>query len=339
MAKLSYTEEELLREHDYAQPHVMGGYRLHGGFDSEGQYVSPRTAVRWDAVRAWQTSLREAGGDPFPAGTELLGEVRPWAYEQQKLLIREGYGKSLWNSLTITGSIEGRGRALADITAPDFGEVVEEDTSTMAVGHLNRGLFHAHGLDEGGSKGGSLGGHDAMWYAVRDLVFGKDAYPLPEVPASIVRPDREPLVPELPHRFEQTLSFMMNLLMIEVRAELVFSFNERLFREPELFTDRREEAEQAAVLVDRIRQDEQIHVAYLQTVIGELRNCTFRGRSGTRNAGWEVIDSIWKPIVQWHTTEGVAGQRDQVRDRVRRELRSLPDGKRILAEYDALEGS
>ena len=42
MAKLSYTEEELLREHDYAQPHVMGGYRLHGGFDSEGPTLSSR---------------------------------------------------------------------------------------------------------------------------------------------------------------------------------------------------------------------------------------------------------------------------------------------------------
>ena len=57
--KLVRTEEELMREHDYARPHVEAGHRLHGGFDEEGKYVSPRTAVRWDAVRDWGNALRE----------------------------------------------------------------------------------------------------------------------------------------------------------------------------------------------------------------------------------------------------------------------------------------
>ena len=78
----------------------------------------------------------------------------------------------LWNALSTTGIIEGRGRALATITAPDLRPLVEEDIAETTTGHLNRGLFIAHGLDEGGD-GGDVGAHDQMWFLARDLVLGR----------------------------------------------------------------------------------------------------------------------------------------------------------------------
>jgi hypothetical protein len=337
MRKLEYSEAELLREHDYAHPHEVMGYRLHGGFDEAGRYLSPRTAVRWDAVHAWEEALVERGGAALAADRSLLGGASFPSYEQQKLLLREGLGRTLWNSLTITGVIEARGRVLAQFQAPDFSTVLAEGVSGMAVGHLNRGLLKAHGLDEGGSPEKGIGGHDAMWFAVRDLVFGAERYPIPEVPENIGRPDGgRRMVGEIPQAHEQMLLFLMNLLMIEIRAELVFDFNRRLFRDPELFVLRRREAEQAAVLVDRIRQDEQIHVDYLRTVLGEIRSATFVGPSGWRARGAEVIDSVWAEIVRWHTVERPKLVREETRRSVQRQILGHPDGERILEQFEAL---
>ncbi len=335
--KLVRTEEELMREHDYARPHVEAGHRLHGGFDEEGKYVSPRTAVRWEAVRDWGDALRQRGGDLLPAGVSLLAGPRFPSYEQQKLFLREGIGQTLWNNLTITGVIEARGRLLAEIEAPDFGKIVEEDVSTMAVGHLNRGLFRAHGLDEGGEPDKGIGGHDSMWFAARDLALGKDRYPIPEAPGNIGRPDSDRrLVPGIPQAYEQTLTFLMNLLLIEIRAEILFEHVERLLRDPDLFTERRSEAEQGAVLVDRIRQDEAIHVEYLRTVLGELRACTFRMEDGERKPGTEVIDFIWDELVRWHTVERPKAMREQTQQTLEDRIRQHPDAERVLAEFEAL---
>jgi len=62
--------------------------------------------------------------------------------------------------------------------APDFQNIVVEDISNTSLGHLNKGLLAAHGYDEGGQKALGIGGHDDMWFAVRDALFGKDAYPI-----------------------------------------------------------------------------------------------------------------------------------------------------------------
>ena len=47
---MKYTKEEILSEHNYAQPNSMAGYKLHGGLDSHENYISPRTFKRWDAI-------------------------------------------------------------------------------------------------------------------------------------------------------------------------------------------------------------------------------------------------------------------------------------------------
>ena len=337
MTKLVYSEAELMAEHSYARPQIEAGYRLHGGFDAKGVYLSPRTLHRWPAVRAWQEALAARGFPLIDASTRLLQRGNYPSFEQQRLLLDLGLGETLWNSLTITGFVEARGRRLADFPAPDFTLLVEEDIRGTATAHLGEGLLRAHGFDEGGNPATGEGGHDTMWFAVRDLLFGKDAYPLPEVPESLARPELARLMPQIPPPHEQTLLMLMNVLMIEIRAEAFFSFCTRLMRTPETFAGRRGEAEQAAVLVERIRQDEAIHVAYLQTVVSELASFTFRTAQGGRVPGRSFIEPIWTGMVHWHAVTTPDHGREQARAAIAAQLAAVPDGARRLAAFDALE--
>jgi hypothetical protein len=335
MSKLTYTEVELLAEHAYARPQIEGGHRLHGGFDPDGKYVSPRTLVRWPAVGAWQAELKRRGFPLIDASTRLLQRGNYPSFEQQKQLLDWGMGRSLWNSLTVTGAIEARGKRLAEFAVPDFQPLVEEDLTGTATGHLGKGLMKAHGWDEGGHD--AQGGHDVMWFALRDALFGKDAHPLPEIPESLARPELGRLMPLLPLEHEQTVLMLMNVLMIEIRAESFFSFCCRVMREPSLFRDRRAGAGHAAVMVERIRQDEAIHVAYLQTAVSELRSFTFKAEGGRRVPGKAFIDPIWDGMVHWHAVTTPDHGREQAREALTKALGAMPDGARRIAVFDGLE--
>jgi len=72
VTKLVYTRDELMAEHPYARPQIEAGYRLHGGFDAAGTYVSPRTLIRWRAVKAWQAALTAKGWPLIDATIKLL---------------------------------------------------------------------------------------------------------------------------------------------------------------------------------------------------------------------------------------------------------------------------
>lgn len=337
MARTVYSREEIMAEHAYAKPQVEAGYRLHGGFDAKGTYISPRTLHRWPAVEAWQAQLKDRGYPLIDSSTRLLKRGAYPGIEQQTLLLNNGFGETLWNSLTITGVIEARGKLLAEAVAPEFQAIVEEDISGMCLGHLNKGLLLAHGLDEGGDKAGGQGGHDDMWFAVRDALFGKDAYPIPEVPASIGRPEIGRLMPQVDKVYEEWILLLMNVLMIEVRAEAFFSFCTNLMRSPDVFRDRRPAAMHAAELVERIRTDEAIHVAYLQTVVSELRSLTIKCLDGARIKGAQIIDPIWEGMIHWHSVTQADFSRDQGRDAILGRLRKRADGEVLIAKFDALE--
>jgi len=337
MTKLIYTRDELMAEHPYARPQIEAGYRLHGGFDAAGTYVSPRTLIRWRAVKAWQAALTAKGWPLIDATIKLLERGNYPSFPQQRLLLGWGLGNTLWNALTITGVIEARGKRLVEFQPPDFQTVIEEDLTETATGHLAKGLLVAHGLDEGGNPATGEGGHDTMWFALRDILFGKNAYPDPVVPESIARPELGRLMPALPLAIEQTMLLLMNVLMIEVRAESFFAFCQRVMRDPALFRDRRAEAEHAAELVERIRTDEAIHVAYLQTTISEMRGFTFKGEDGRRIAGKDLIDRIWAGMVQWHAVTTYQHGRDQTRANIDGLLGSSSEGRKRFAEFDALE--
>ena len=336
MTGLVYTKAELEADHDYATPHIECGLRLHGGFDETGRYHSPRTLYRWDAVNAWMQQLEAEGASIVEATTALLTVPNYPSATQEIFLLEHGVEQPLWDSLTITGLIEARGRALADMVAPDFQDIISEDISQRALGHLNKGLLTSHGWDEGGKPGSDQGGHDVMWFAVRDLIFGKERFAIPVPPASIGRQKDEREMPQIPAEYEAVIAFMMNLLMIEVRAERTFDFYERVIGAESLFSDKRKEAIHAVALVDRIRQDESVHVAWLRTAISEFRQSTVRTVDGGLVKGAEIVDPVWEKMVHWHAVEMHEANRDNDRAALREKILAAPNGAGIIDQFEQL---
>ena len=337
MTKLVWTREEILADHAYAEPHIEAGYRLHGGFGADGKYVSPRTLNRWPAIRAWGDALKERGHELVDSSPQLMVRGSFPNVAQQSLLLEHGLGQTLWDSLSVTGVVEARGRALATADAPDFQAVVEEDISATATAHLNKGLLRAHGLDEGGDPERGEGGHDSMWFAVRDMLLGKHAYPHALVPESLSRPELGRLMPQIPDGYERWILLLMNVLMIEVRAENFFNFCTAVMRDPRNFRDRRDIALHAADLVDRIRQDEASHVGYLVVVISELRSFTFQTADGTCVKGADFIDPVWRGMVQWHAITNVDWERRRQQDEFEALFNARPDGEALARRFRTLE--
>lgn len=333
--KLRYTRDELFASHDYATPHVVEGRRMHGGFLADGSYAPPRTLVRQPAVEAWTEALRARGGDLFDADASLLTGKRLPDVEQGRVLLRHGLGETFWNSLTIIGKIEAKGRLLAEVTFPHFQPYVVEDISDMALGHLNEGLLEAHGIDEGGEPDAGIGGHDEMWFVSRDLAFGAGAYPDVEPPESIARPDTERRIPELAPEVESTISFLANLLLIEFRAELGFSESQAILRTPGVWGDREDRAAEAAEIIGRIRIDEEIHVSSLRLYLGEIRSLTFKTVDGGTIDGATVIDRFWADLVHWATVEEPALAADRQRTVLEARILAHPEGRSILEEFNA----
>ncbi len=339
MTALVYSREQILSNHAYATPHEAAGYRLHGGFDEDGAYHSPKTLHRWPAVRAWQAQLKGRDWPLIDASQSLLSHGTFPNLEQQALLLKHGLGQTFWNALTITGTIEARGQALCEFPAPDWQDVVVEDISETCTGHLAKGLLYAHGADEGGDPAiPDVGAHDAMWFAARDLVFGKDAYPLCEIPDSIARPDTTPPFPELPEAQGGLLSLLANVLMIELRAEAFFAFSCAVFRHRDTFPGLNDQCELAAQMVERIRIDEAIHTAYLQTTISELRSFNLKTLDGSTVPGHELIDPFWDDVVRWHATTVFEENAKRSRATLVPQIQALPDGEAVLAEFEALGG-
>ncbi|HEY1631195.1 MAG TPA: hypothetical protein VGF56_07755 [Rhizomicrobium sp.] len=341
MAKLSYSADEILADHAYAKPHLEAGYKLHGGFDEAGHYISPRTLHRWPAIDAWTEALKARGHDIVDSSPALLVRDSYPNIAQQSMLLELGFGQTLWDSLSITGVVEARGRMLAEATAPDFQPIVEEDISETAVGHLNKGLLRAHGLDEGGDPSRGEGGHDAMWFAVRDMLFGQHAYPHAEVPASLARPDTGRLMPQISAEHERWVLLLMNVLMIEIRAERFFNFCTSVMRDPRNFRDRRDVADHAADLVDRIRQDEAPHVGYLAIVMSELRSFTFKvadgkAADGKRVKGAEFIDPVWRGMVQYHAVTSIDFEHERTRKEFAQMFGAKPGGEALLRQFENL---
>lgn len=335
--QLIYAEAELMSDAPMAQSHTIDGRRLHGGFDAAGRYVPPRSLGRSAAIAAWTDALLARGGSLFAADASLLTGPRMPNVAQQQLLLREGIGMPFWNNLTTTGKIEGRGRVLAEMQFPDLQTLVLEDISAMAIGHLNKGLLKAHGIDEGGEPGRGIGGHDVMWFVARDLVFGAGAYPDVEPPDSISRPEAgRRWMPELPAPYEGLLSFLMNLLMIEFRAEIGFANTQEILRTPDLFVDRRAAAEEAALIVERIREDELIHVTSLRLYLGELRAVTLRTVDGGTIAGATVIDRFWHGLVRWATVEQPRLAAETQHQQLCPIIAAHAEGARVRAAFDGL---
>jgi len=332
---LKFTPEELLSSHPFDQLHLIEGRRLHGGFIN-GVYQSPRSLVRSQALREWTHSLLDRGGRPLNADSGLLAGARIPNARQQMVLVGNGLDQIFWNSLTVIGKIEARGRLLAEMKFPDLRPWIVEDISEMAIGHLDQGLLLAHGLDEGGQPEEGIGGHDQMWFVARDLAFGPEAHPDADPPESIGRPVSEDKVPlGIPQEIEGLVSFLANLLIIEFRAELGFAETQEVLRNPALFRTRRPQAELAAEIVERIRTDELIHVESLRLYLGEFRSVTFRTTEGGTIPGRHLIDSFWSDLVRWASIEQPRLVAETQRRAIRERIGAHPESERIMREFDA----
>ena len=280
------------------------------------------------------SALVARGGAPFAADSSLLGGVRLPNVEQSRVLLRNGLGETFWNTLTITGKIEAKGRILAEMAFPDLQPFIVDDISQMAIGHLGKGLLKAHGFDEGGTAG--IGAHDEMWFAARDLVFGAGAYPDVDPLENISRPEAgRRFMPEVEPMVEGLLSLIMNLLVIEFRAEIGFAATQALLRTEDLFVDRRAEAEEAAEIVDRIRADEDIHVRSLRLYLGECASVQFRTVDGDAVSGRELIGRFWDGLVRWATVDQPRLVAEQQREVLHRRVSAHPQGERIWREFEA----
>jgi hypothetical protein len=306
-----YTEEELLATDGIVEPLVAGGVRCHGGFDSNGDYVSPRTANRIPAIRTWQAEHAAT------FGTELLApplEAWPEHYPnvaQAKVLIGSGVPEPVITTLTRIGTVEGFGAMIRHSFVPDLPTLFAEDVRGTAMSHLERGLYEAHARDEAGF--GDEGGHKQMWFAARDVAF---EHPVTEdetatmlarmgiaPPGSAGAPSpaevRKQLVANrvLPEDVDFDLEFlverMTRLLLIEVSAFHTFAWAEEVLADTGLVAGEGE----AARLVSYIRADETPHVEYLRTTLSEMRDRTWVGRSGRLYPGTDLLGRVYERCV------------------------------------------
>ncbi len=122
----------------------------------------------------------------------------------------------------------------------------------------------------------------------------------------------------------------------ELLSDHDFASTQAILRTPTLFTDRRAEAEEAAMIVGRIRTDEEIHVESLRLYLGELRQATLRTADGGTIPGARLIDPFWKGLVQWATVDQPRIAAENLYQALRKQILQADDGKRILGEFNAL---
>ena len=337
IVQLVFERDDILDHHEYAAPHLVSGKRLHGGFDSAGNYVPPRTRTRRVAIDHWTAALRARGFDLLDADSSLLAGPRCPNVEQFRLLLSEGMGRPFYNVFTITAKLEARGLFLTQMPVPPLQDAIVEDITEMGIGHLDKGLMFAHGIDEGGEPEGHIGGHDTMWYLARDLAFGDVDWPGVEPPPSIGRDDGgRRWMPEIDSDLEAFVAFLNQLLLIEYRAEIGFASTQAVLRTAGLFPGRDAQAKEAAGIIDRIRSDEAIHVETLRLYLGELRSIRFRHPNGDTVPGSRVVDPYWKELVQWATEEQprlVAGRQYH---KVRDYILEHDSGASVAEKFDAL---
>jgi hypothetical protein len=309
--QVDFTEGELLTSHDYDEPLVAGGARCHGGFTQDGTYVSPRTKHRVPAIDAWQAQHQEQ------FGTKLLDlplDTWPESYPnvaQARHLLDAGVSQPIISTLTRIGTVEGFGSMIRYSVIPDLQASFAEDVRGTAMAHLDKGLYEAHARDEAGhtdEQGNAEGGHKQMWFAARDVAF---EHPVTEdetqrmlermgiaspgggtVDLAKLRAAAEAnriLPDDIDFDLESLIERMTRLLLIEISAFHTFAWAEELLDDPSRVGGDGE----AARLVSYIRADETPHVNYLRTVLSEMRDRTFVGRSGRSYAGTDLIGRIW----------------------------------------------
>lgn len=346
--QVHFTEAELLADHPGLEPLLAGGRRCHGGFDADGTYRSPRTLNRVPAIEAWQerhrqetrSELLEVDLESFPAHYPNVAQTH--------LLLDHGVVDPTVAILTRIGTVEGFGAFLRHSIVPDLQRHFDESIDGTATGHLDRGLIEAHARDEAGFE--EVAGHKEMWWAARDLAFD---HPLTEdqtllmlermgiagpggnvdlvaLRAAAIAARQFPA--DIDFDVEALVERMVRLLLIEISAFHTFRWAEEILGDATRVGGEGE----AGRIISYIRADESPHVAYLITVLSEMRARTFRGEGGHRYDGAELIDPLWDTAVD----EQRSTRRWELTDLNRREvevaLGGRSDAADLLEEFDAL---
>ena len=348
--QLEWSEADLLASHDVAEPLVAGGVRCHGGFTDDGDYVSPRTLNRIPAIEAWETHrVEQFGTDRLDVPLDTWPEHYP-NVTQAAHLIRSGVPEPVISELTRIGTVEGFGAMIRNSAIPELQRCFAEDVRGTAMAHLGRGLYEAHARDEAGH--GDEGGHRQMWFAARDVAFedpvtrDETALMLERMgissPGSGGRVDVVALrrtamanraLPEaIDFDLEVLVSRMVRLLLIEISAFHAFAWAEELLADTDLVAGEGE----AARLVSYVRADETPHVAYLETVLSEMRDRTFVGEDGSGHPGTEVVGDLWERALAQSLGARRAEAVATADAEVAHALEGHPRGDDLLAEFHGL---
>jgi hypothetical protein len=348
--QVTYDEHELLENHEYAEPLVAGGVVCHGGFDGDGNYVSPRTKNRVPAIQAWQAQHAAQFGTAL---LDLPLDTWPTHYPnvpQAKHLIANGVPEPVISTLTRIGTVEGFGAMIRHSQIPDLQTCFDEEVTGTAMTHLDRGLYEAHARDEAGFE--NEGGHKQMWFAARDIAFEdpvtEDETLLMLERMGIAQPGsggqvdlaamraqamaNRVLPDDIDFDLEMLIERMTRLLLIEISAFHAFAWAEEVLDDRDLVAGDGE----AARLVSFIRADERPHVEYLKTVLSEMRDRTFVGESGRKHAGTDLIGRIWDRAL----ADSLGARRDETLRVVCREVEHAMDGRSdkadLMAEFHEL---
>jgi len=349
--QLIFDSEELLASHRYEEPLVLNDRRMHGGFDGNGRYVSPRTLHRQPAIEAWKAKLaQDSDGMPLiDCPPDFFAEFYP-NVEQTTFLLSEGIRTPLAHVLTHIGTIEGFGSIIRFVELGDLQTRFVESIEGTAMAHLNRGLYEAHARDESGFE--EEGGHQQMWYLVRDLALdnpdvgdplaltiktmsadGEGGEVMTSMAKSLGMGDR--IVPGIDVQLESAITRMTGLLLIELLAANTFSWAEQVVGDERYCSN----AADAARLVGYIRSDEAPHVEYLRTTLTEMRARTFIGEDASRIPGTTVIDTCWDYSMR--AMFGLGGKRQGNRrlflSVIESQLEDHPRRASILASFHDLE--
>ncbi len=349
--QLTYDADELLASHDYVEPLVLGGRRMHGGFDSDGKYLSPRTRNRIPAIQAWQRKLAaDSGGMALiDCPPDFFADFYP-NVDQTKYLLSEGVRTPLAHVLTHIGTIEGFGSIIRYVELGDLQAQFAEPIEGTAMAHLNRGLYEAHARDESGFE--DEGGHQQMWYLVRDLALDDPDVGDPlaltmktmssgseggEVMTAMAQSlgGANRVVPVIDYQLETAITRMTGLLLIELLAAKTFSWAEQVVGDEDYCSN----ATDAARVVGYIRSDEAPHVEYLRTTLTEMRARTFKTVDGKTIPGTQVIDACWDYSMRGMF--GLGGKRQGNRALflgvIERDLENHPRRAEILTNFHDLE--
>ena len=105
---------------------------------------------------------------------------------------------------------------------------------------------------------------------------------------------------------------------------------------PDTFTEKRNEARCAIELINRIRLDESVHVAWLRTAISEFRSLRVNTVDGRQVPGAEIIDPVWRKMVHWHAVEMHEIARPAARKALKERLLTVQGGESLFVEFESL---